>query len=362
MINYLEERQHEQNDIALKASRRFALEMWAATAVALTLALLVASWVVHGILLQLGTEPVDLKAIAARIGSGDLATSINLRRVHPDSVLSALCRTQTQLSALVAQVRDASAQIVHNSTHITQSNTELSRRTEMMAANLQQTSASMQQLATGVANNTESALAANREAHSASDAANRGGTIMGQVVKTMDGIQGAAQRVVNIIGTIDSIAFQTNILALNAAIEAARAGNSGRGFAVVASEVRLLARRTGEAAQEINRLITDSVTQIDTGSGLVSEAGRSMAAIVQQVLRVSELMSTISTGSVQQTNGIGEVNQAVRQLDEVTTANAGIVEQSAAAAVALQAQAQELLARVAKFRLSADIAVGGCLS
>jgi methyl-accepting chemotaxis protein len=210
----------------------------------------------------------------------------------------------------------------------------------------------MEQLTATVKTNADTARAASQLATAARDVATRGGDVVGQVVATMDEISASSRRIADIIGTIDGIAFQTNILALNAAVEAARAGEQGRGFAVVAGEVRSLAQRSAQAAKEIKSLIGASVEKVDTGAKLVGDAGATMQDIVQQVKRVSDLIAEISAASAEQTSGIGQIGDAVTQLDQATQQNAALVEQSAAAAESLRQQAEQLVAAVSVFRVA----------
>ncbi|MDE2369210.1 MAG: PAS domain-containing protein [Burkholderiales bacterium] len=247
------------------------------------------------------------------------------------------------VGAQVGGVRDASGEIASG-------NADLSRRTEAQASHLQVSASSMEQLTATVKHNSDTAQRANELAAGASDAASRGGTVVGQVVQTMESITTASRRISEIIGVIDGIAFQTNILALNAAVEAARAGEQGRGFAVVAAEVRNLAQRSAGAAREIKGLIGASVDQVEAGAKLVDAAGRSMSEIVDQVHRVSELIGEISHSSVEQTQGIGLVGQAVSELEQTTQQNAVLVEQSAAAAAGLAERAARLAAAVQVFK------------
>jgi methyl-accepting chemotaxis protein len=251
-------------------------------------------------------------------------------------------------------VRSSSDSIATGSAQIATGNADLSQRTEEQASNLEQTAASMEQLTATVKQNSDTARQANQLATSASEAASRGGAVVSQVVGTMQDISASSKKIADIIGVIDGIAFQTNILALNAAVEAARAGEQGRGFAVVASEVRSLAQRSANAAKEIKTLIGQSVAKVDDGSKLVDEAGASMHDIVNQVKRVTDLIAEISTASIEQTQGIAQVGEAVTQLDQVTQQNAALVEQSAAAADSLKQQAAGLAELVRAFRVGAD--------
>jgi methyl-accepting chemotaxis protein len=240
------------------------------------------------------------------------------------------------------------------SSEIRQGNADLSARTEQQASALEETAATMEELTSTVKQNADNARQANQLAASASDVASKGGEVVAQVVSTMQSISESSRKVVDIIGVIDGIAFQTNILALNAAVEAARAGEQGRGFAVVASEVRNLAQRSAAAAKEIKELIGDSVEKVETGGKLVATAGSTMEEVVASVRRVTDIVSEISAASGEQSNGIGQVNQAITQMDGVTQQNAALVEQAAAAAESLQQQAATLVALVGEFRLSAS--------
>ncbi|AVS72988.1 methyl-accepting chemotaxis protein, partial [Paracidovorax cattleyae] len=319
-----------------------------ATAVALGL------WVTRSITRQLGGEPNYATGIVRQIAQGNLAVDVETRNGDQTSLLAGMKDMRDQLARVVGQVRQSSDSIATGSTQIATGNADLSQRTEEQASNLQQTAASMEQLTATVKNNGETARQATQLANSASEVAERGGTVMGQVVNTMGAITDSSRRISDIIGVIDGIAFQTNILALNAAVEAARAGEQGRGFAVVASEVRSLAQRSADAAKEIKALISTSVEKVEAGSQQVEEAGRTMADIVSQVKRVSDLINEISAATQEQTQGIGQVSDAVSQLDQVTQQNAALVEESAAAADSLRAQAGRLVDAVSQFRLHHD--------
>jgi methyl-accepting chemotaxis protein-1 (serine sensor receptor) len=238
------------------------------------------------------------------------------------------------------------------SSQIATGNSDLSMRTEQQASALQETAASMEQLGTAVRHNADNASQANQLARGASEVAQRGGDVVGEVVETMRGINESSRRIGDIIGVIDGIAFQTNILALNAAVEAARAGEQGRGFAVVAGEVRNLAQRSAEAAREIKQLIAASVERVERGTAQVDRAGATMKEIVGAVGRVTDIMGEISSASAQQSAGVAQVGNAVGQMDTATQQNAALVEQSAAAAESLRGQARELVEAVAVFRLA----------
>ena len=286
------------------------------------------------------------------VASGDLTADIRAEgRDEPADLLRAMARMVGQLGALVAQVRDSSESIATGSREIAQGNADLSTRTESQASSLQQTAASMEQLTSSVSQSAASAGEASRMAADASGAASEGGQAVGELVRTMQGISDASRRIEDIIGVIDSIAFQTNILALNAAVEAARAGEQGRGFAVVASEVRALAQRSAGAAREIKGLIQASVDRVDTGARQAEGAGEVMQRVVAQVGQVDTLIREISAATQEQNGGIQQVGGAVSHLDQVTQQNAALVEQSAAAAESLNSQAQQLARLVSQFRL-----------
>ena len=305
------------------------------------------------------TVPIQTAVVFAdTVARGDLTSEIQVvGKDEPAQLLGALVRMNENLATIVSQVRSSSDSISTGATEIATGNADLSQRTEEQASNLQQTAASMEQLSSTVKNNADTARTANQLAESASGAAARGGAAVAQVVSTMDDINASSKKISDIIGVIDGIAFQTNILALNAAVEAARAGEQGRGFAVVASEVRSLAQRSAEAAKEIKQLISDSVTRVEAGSQQVADAGTAMDDIVSQVKRVSDLIGEISTATHEQSIGIGQVGDAVTQLDQVTQQNAALVEESAAASESLSHQAVKLVEAMSRFKLSNTRAV-----
>ena len=307
--------------------------------------------IARNLLQALGGEPAELRAIAQRVAEGDLSRVSRAESAPADSVLASLSAMQTSLARIVSQVRQGSDNIATGSSQIAMGNADLSQRTEEQASNLQQTAASMEQLAGTVKISAATAGQANQLASSAAAAAVHGGEAVGTVVKTMQDIAASSRKIADIIGVIDGIAFQTNILALNAAVEAARAGEQGRGFAVVASEVRSLAGRSAQAAKEIKQLIDTSVSNVDAGTRQVNDAGASMTEIVDQVHRVSQLIGELSSASAEQAIGIGQVGEAVMQLDQVTQQNAALVEESAAAADSLQHQARALAEVVRVFKL-----------
>jgi methyl-accepting chemotaxis protein len=280
------------------------------------------------------------------------------RRLHASSddevgdLMRSLDTMVVQLSESLSTVRLAAQSIGVASVQIASGNQDLSNRTEQTASSLEQTASSMEELTGTVRSTADAARSAHELSGLAAESASRGGAVMGQVVATMAEIDTASRKITDIIGTIDGIAFQTNILALNAAVEAARAGEQGRGFAVVAGEVRLLAQRSAQAAREIKTLIGTSSERVEAGSRLVKEAGVNMQDIVQGVQRVSQIIMEITTAADQESQGIGEVNQAVGHLDQMTQQNAALVEQSAAAAENLRQQAQSLTAVVDQFKLA----------
>jgi methyl-accepting chemotaxis protein len=292
-------------------------------------------------------------SVASRIADGDLTQPIPASgRDETGDLLRAMRDMQTKLVAIISQVRASSENIATGSTQIANGNADLSQRTEEQAANLEETAAAMEQLNVTVKNSADTAQQANQLATAARGAAARGGDVVGQVVVTMGDISASSRRISDIIGVIDGIAFQTNILALNAAVEAARAGEQGRGFAVVAGEVRSLAQRSAEAAREIKGLIGASMERVEAGTRLVGDAGQQMTDIVAQVQRVADLIGEISAAAVEQTSGIGQVHDAVSQLDQVTQQNAALVEESAAAADNLKQQAAKLVDLVSGFKTS----------
>jgi methyl-accepting chemotaxis protein len=308
----------------------------------------------RNIFAQLGAEPGEAADVAERVARGDLSVAVPIRQGDTTSVMANLARMQTSLAQVVYNVRQNSESVATASAQIAQGNQDLSSRTEQQASALQQTAATMEELDTTVRNNADSAKQANQLAQSASAVAAQGGDVVGKVVVTMQGINDSSRKIGDIISVIDSIAFQTNILALNAAVEAARAGEQGRGFAVVASEVRSLAQRSAEAAKEIKTLIGSSVEQVEQGTLLVDQAGKTMGEIVGSIRRVSDIVAEISSASAEQSSGVQQVGEAVSQMDQATQQNAALVEESAAAAESLRGQAQQLVQAVAVFKLSPE--------
>ena len=290
--------------------------------------------------------------IAGTVADGDLSARIAARgKDEAARLLRELQRMQANLSQVVSGVGRNAEGVATASAQIAQGNQDLSSRTEEQASALQQTAATMEQLGTTVRNNAANAMQANQLAQGASAFASQGGEVVSKVVSTMQGINDSSRKIGDIIGVIDGIAFQTNILALNAAVEAARAGEQGRGFAVVASEVRSLAQRSAEAAKEIKHLIGRSVEQVEQGTLLVDEAGKTMGEIVGSIRRVSDIVAEIASASAEQSSGVQQVGLAVSQMDQATQQNAALVEESAAAAESLKGQAQQLVQSVAVFKL-----------
>ena len=294
----------------------------------------------------------DMLGHFSAISSGDLTSRIEVKSRNEMGVLmSGLQVMQKSLIETVFNVRQGSTAIGVATQQIAAGNLDLSSRTEEQASSLEETASSMEELTSTVKQNADNARQANQLAASASTVAEKGGVVVSQVVDTMEEINASAKKIVDIIGVIDGIAFQTNILALNAAVEAARAGEQGRGFAVVASEVRNLAQRSAAAAKEIKTLIGDSVDKVEIGSKLVAEAGVTMKEVVQGVQQVTDIMSEITAASQEQSAGIEQVNQAISQMDQVTQQNAALVEEAAAAAESLNEQAGKLAEAVSVFKL-----------
>ena len=311
--------------------------------------LLLAMWVARIVAKPLN----DAIGVAQRVASGDLTADIEVAsRDETGMVMSSLRDMNQSLAHVVGQVRGSTDAIATASAQIASGNLDLSARTEGQASSLEETASAMEALTATVRQNADNARLADQLAQSASSVAADGGKVVGDVITTMEAISVASRKVVDIIGVIDGIAFQTNILALNAAVEAARAGEQGRGFAVVASEVRTLAQRSALAAKEIKQLIEDSVRQMDSGTALVQQAGNTMDQILASVQRVSGVVGEISASSVEQRSGIEEINKAIVHIDETTQQNAALVEEAAAAAAALQEQAAQLAAVVSRFRLA----------
>ncbi|HEY1043173.1 MAG TPA: methyl-accepting chemotaxis protein [Telluria sp.] len=329
----------------IDAASKFLLGLGTA---ALFIAIATASIIARSI-----TRPINRAVdVAKTVASGDLTSDIDASTDdETGQLLRALKAMNDSLSEVVSEVRSGTEMVSTASAQIAAGNQDLASRTEDQASSLEETAASMEEMTATVRQNADNATQANRLAASASEVAVKGGAVMGEVVQTMDSINESSRKIADIIGVIDGIAFQTNILALNAAVEAARAGEQGRGFAVVASEVRVLAQRSAAAAKEIKSLIATSVDKVDTGCRLVEQAGSTMDEIVVSVRRVTDIMGEIAGASDEQTAGIGQINQAIIQMDQVTQQNAALVEESAAAASSLEDKAASLARTVAVFKL-----------
>jgi aerotaxis receptor len=323
--------------------------LWSAMAILAVGALLTAA----ALEIQIARPFALTLAQAERVASGQPADAIDLDRVDEVGLLMrAVNQAGLNLRSLVDDVSEQVSGVTIASTEIAAGNSDLSARTEQTAANLQQTAASMEQLTGTIQNNAQSAQQATQLAAEASSVAESGGRAVGQVVAKMKDITDSSRKIGDIIGVIDSIAFQTNILALNAAVEAARAGEQGRGFAVVAGEVRNLAQRSAQAAKEIKALISDSVGKVEAGASEVQAAGQTIERIVAQVRRVTDLINTISAATQEQSAGVAQINQAVTKLDSMTQQNSALVEQTSAASESLKGQAVRLADAVGVFRVA----------
>jgi len=332
--------------------RQITLWLWLGQAGVQLALFFVIGMIVRRQLRVLGAEPAEATQLAQCVAQGDLATRIP--DTESPSLMGQLGAMQASLSDIVARVRQGSLGVAIASQEIAEGNHDLSARTEQQAAALEQTASSMEELGATVRHNADAAQEASQLALDATQVAEKGGTVVGEVVATMRGINDSSHQISAIISVIDGIAFQTNILALNAAVEAARAGEQGRGFAVVATEVRSLAGRSATAAKEIKALIQTSLEKVEQGSSLVDQAGLTMNEVVASIKRVSDIMAGITRASNEQANGVVQVGQAISQMDEATQQNAALVEEMAAAASSLHTLAQDLVATVAVFKLSGD--------
>jgi len=355
-VNRLIDLEEARNKISTAEARSLSSSFFAwmgvLCAIAVAIGALGAWTITRGLLRQLGGQPDYAVQIAGRIAAGELGVHIHTAPGDRASLLYAMKGMRDSLVGIVSQVRAGTLTIAGASTEIAAGNEDLSRRTERQADTLMDTAASMEELTATVRQNADNARQANVLAESASSVATRGGEVVAQVVQTMASINDSSKQIADIIGVIDSIAFQTNILALNAAVEAARAGEQGRGFAVVATEVRNLAQRSAKAAQEIKALIKSSVERVDAGARLVDAAGNTMDEIVASVKHVTDIMAEISAASAEQRAGIEQVNTAIGRMDEATRQNAALVEQAGAASLSLQDQAAALAQLVSVFKMA----------
>ncbi|MFP8834461.1 methyl-accepting chemotaxis protein [Hydrogenophaga sp. XSHU_21] len=348
--------QLEQAAGEYQTGKRIARDGLLAMGAAALVALVIGLWIAHIIIARLdrslGGEPRDVRAVAQAIAAGDLTVRVQTRDdSDTTSVMAAMKQMSEQLRQTVGTVMQNAQTVASASEEIAKGNQDLASRTEQQATALQQTASSMEQVGATVKNNTDHARDASALAQTAARVAGDGGQVVGKVVATMSEISQSSQRIGDIIGVIDGIAFQTNILALNAAVEAARAGEQGRGFAVVAGEVRSLAQRSAEAAREIKQLILESTGQVEAGVALVDRAGATMREVVGSIEQVARIVGHISEASREQSAGVQLMGESVHQLDQVTQQNVSMVEESAAAARSLNDQAHRMLEAILRFRL-----------
>ena len=358
LIDYEEARIIKNSATANQDASQFTGVMLAITLLAMLISVAATVIVSRSIGRELGAEPSEVRAVVQAIQQGDLTVPVHVKAGDTGSVMVAVRDMQQRFHELVSAVRDNIGQLRATSDDISSGNQNLGHRTEQAASSLEQTAASMEELTATVRQSADSARQANQLATTAASTATKGGEVMQQVVSTMQDIHHSSQKIADIIGVIDGIAFQTNILALNATVEAARAGEQGRGFAVVATEVRSLAQRSAEAAKEIKALIQTSVEKVDSGTQLVANAGMTMNEIVQGVQRVNGMIGEISTAAAEQSDGISQVNVAVTQLDQMTQQNGALVGESTTAAENLREQAQRLAELVAVFQVSGGAGLG----
>jgi methyl-accepting chemotaxis protein len=352
-LTTLNEEQNARDAAAAKAAYRAAMAWLIGLSLLAVLVGSLTSWTITRSI----TRPVARAAdFARRVAQGDLTVAAqDVSKDEMGQLLGALQDMTRSLARIVSGVREGSDSMNSAARQIAAGNADLSQRTEEQASTLEETASSMEELTTTVKETAENARNADKMAREASDVALRGGQVVDEVVGTMSAIEGSSKKIVDIIGVIDGIAFQTNILALNAAVEAARAGEQGRGFAVVASEVRSLAHRSAAAAKEIKGLIGDSVQKVESGGQLVGQAGKTMQEVVAAAKQVSEIIGRISAAAAEQSAGIEQVNQAVIQMERVLQQNAALVEEAAAGAASMLDQADQLSESVSAFKLGDDV-------
>ncbi|MEF9482483.1 methyl-accepting chemotaxis protein [Ralstonia sp. 1B3] len=352
-LQAFEEKLNDENTAKAKSSyvdsRNWLLAL---SVLALLVSLAASALITRGLLRKLGGEPGTVADIASQIAGGNLAVVIPTRSDNEASLMHAMKRMRDSLATIAEQVHTSTDTLATASEQIATGNFDLSTRTQEQASALEECAASMEELNATVKQNAEHARHANQLAATAAEVATQGGTVVARVVDTMGAISESARKVSEIIGVIDSIAFQTNILALNAAVEAARAGEQGRGFAVVASEVRGLAQRSATAAKEIKLLISDSVNHVDAGNTLVEQAGTTMQDVVTSIHRVTAIVTEIMGATDEQASGIDQIHRAITQMDEVTQQNAALVEEAAAAAESMREQSSRLVGVVSVFKLA----------
>ena len=352
-LQAFEEKLNDENTAKAKSSyidsRNWLLAL---SVLALLVSLAASVLITRGLLRKLGGEPGTVADIASQIAGGNLAVAIPTRDDNQTSLMYAMKRMRDSLATIAEQVHTSTDTLATASEQIATGNFDLSTRTQEQASALEECAASMEELNATVKQNADHARHANQLAATAAEVATRGGTVVARVVDTMGAISESARKVSEIIGVIDSIAFQTNILALNAAVEAARAGEQGRGFAVVASEVRGLAQRSAAAAKEIKLLISDSVNHVDAGNTLVEQAGTTMQDVVTSIHRVTAIVTEIMGATDEQASGIDQIHRAITQMDEVTQQNAALVEEAAAAAESMREQSSRLVGVVSVFKLA----------